>query len=165
MIIMFFCLVPLAAAFFAPPPRLPTSARRLQRAQPVAFFESFFPNQEADARLDALVSSSKAVLLTDASGASTSIRDGLKAAKVGNFKEIRLDQEADSKALIGSLRRRVGTAPPTLIVGGAVFDQKRIDYLVRQDMMLPVFRAAGTSGELRLPFQDLRFYLAKTIRE
>ena len=23
--------------------------------------------------------------------------------------------------------------------------------------MLPVFRAAGTSGEVRLPFQDMRF--------
>ena len=39
-----------------------------------------------------------------------------------------------------------------------------IEYLVKQDMMLPVFRAAGTSGEVRLPFQDLRFYLSKTIK-
>jgi len=29
--------------------------------------------------------------------------------------------------------------------------EPRIDYLVKQDMMLPVFRAAGTSGEIRLP--------------
>jgi hypothetical protein len=49
-------------------------------------------------------------------------------------------------------------------VAGQVFDKKRIEYLCKQDMMLPVFRAAGTSGEVRLPFQDLRFYLSKTIR-
>ena len=49
-------------------------------------------------------------------------------------------------------------------VAGLVFDKKRIEYLCKQDMMLPVFRAAGTSGEVRLPFQDLRFYLSKTIR-
>ena len=51
-----------------------------------------------------------------------------------------------------------------LIVAGQVFDKKRIEYLCKQDMILPVFRAAGTSGEVRLPFQDLRFYLSKTIR-
>lgn len=51
-----------------------------------------------------------------------------------------------------------------MIVAGQVFDKKRIEYLCKQDMMLPVFRAAGTSGEVRLPFQDLRFYLSKTIR-
>lgn len=134
------------------------------RSAPRMIF-GMFPNPEADQRLDSLVSSSKAVLFTDASASSNSIKDSLKSAKVGQFKEIRLDQEPDSAALISSLKRRVGTAPPTLIVAGAVFDKKRIDYLIRQDMMLPVFRSAGTSGELRLPFQDLRFYLAKTIRD
>lgn len=138
---------------------------RLTRQAPTAFFESLIPNPQADARLDTLVKSAKAVLLLDGSSASSATKTNLKQAKVGNFKEIRLDQETDGKALVGALKRRVGTSLPTLIVGGTVFDKKRIDYLVDQDMMLPVFRAAGTSGEVRLPFQDLRFYLAKTMKD
>ena len=118
---------------------------------------------EADAALDGFVSGSKAVLFSDGSAASQSAIEALKVSKTTKYTEVRLDQQPESGALVGSLKRRIGVSPPALIVNGAVFDAKRIDYLVKQDMMLPVFRAAGTSGEIRLPFQDLRFYLAKTI--
>mmetsp|Transcript_26281 Transcript_26281/g.33102 ORF Transcript_26281/g.33102 Transcript_26281/m.33102 type:complete len:136 (-) Transcript_26281:80-487(-) len=122
-------------------------------------------NKQADLQLDKFVQSAKAVLLTDGTKTCENIKAQLKTAKVGNFKEIRLDQQdLDTNALKSALKRRVGTQPPTLIVGGTVLDQKRIDYLIKQDMMLPIFRQAGSSGEVRLPFQDLRFYLAKTTK-
>ena len=136
--------------------------QQLHRQTPVAFFGNFLPNKEAEAKLDTFVGSAKAVLLTDGSKVSEDVKVALKKAKVGNWKEIRLDQEPDKNALVSALKRRVGTAPPTLIVGGAVFDKKRMDYLIKQDMMLAFFRQAGTSGEVRLPFQDLRYYLSKT---
>ncbi|KAH8073654.1 hypothetical protein JL721_2963 [Aureococcus anophagefferens] len=127
-------------------PRAAPVRRTAARAAPTAFFQQFLPNPEADAALDGFVSGSKAVLFSDGSAASQSAIEALKVSKTTKYTE-----------------RRIGVSPPALIVNGAVFDAKRIDYLVKQDMMLPVFRAAGTSGEIRLPFQDLRFYLAKTI--
>ena len=144
-------------------PRAAPVRRTAARAAPTAFFQQFLPNPEADAALDGFVSGSKAVLFSDGSAASQSAIEALKVSKTTKYTEVRLDQQPESGALVGSLKRRIGVSPPALIVNGAVFDAKRIDYLVKQDMMLPVFRAAGTSGEIRLPFQDLRFYLAKTI--
>ena len=138
--------------------------RASARAAPTAFFQQFIPNPDADAALDSFVAGSKAVLFTDGGASSASAVEALKKSKTTKYTEVRLDQQPDSGALVGSLKRRIGVAPPALIVNGAVFDSKRIEYLVKQDMMLPVFRAAGTSGEIRLPFQDLRFYLSKTIR-
>lgn len=152
------------AEALVPAPGLPRLQRRVaRRGTPTAFFESLLPNPAADERLDGLVKSAKAVLFTDGGRGCEAVKQSLKAAKVGSWKEVRLDQEADGRALVGALKRRVGTAPPTLVVGGAVLDQKRIQYLIDQDMMLPFFRQAGTSGEVRLPFQDLRYYLSKTI--
>ena len=88
---------------------------------------------------------------------------GVDSFAPGRYTEVNLKSQPDGGKLLASLKRRVGVSAPVLIVGGQVFDKQKIDYLVRQDMMLPVFRAAGTSGEVRLPFQDLRFYLSKTI--
>ena len=92
------------------------------------------------------------------------VKTALAGAKLSTYTEVNLGAKPNKGKLLGSLKRRVGVDTPVLIVAGQVFDKKRIEYLCKQDMMLPVFRAAGTSGEVRLPFQDLRFYLSKTIR-
>mmetsp|Transcript_5738 Transcript_5738/g.16941 ORF Transcript_5738/g.16941 Transcript_5738/m.16941 type:complete len:156 (-) Transcript_5738:24-491(-) len=146
----------LVAAFVPPRAAAPSALRR-------SFFDQFIPDANADAELDSIVSSAKAVLLTEGNAAGDTVVAQLKSAKLTTYKEVNLKSLPNSGKLIGSLKRRVA-APPVLIVAGQVFDKQRIEYLVKQDMMLPVFRAAGTSGEVRLPFQDLRFYLSKTIK-
>lgn len=158
---LFVLSVSLAVAAVAlVPQRQHVATRQVSRP----FFEQFIPDAGADEQLDKLVSKAKAVLLTDGGGSSETVKAALKGAKLSTFTEVNLKSEPNSAKLLGSLKRRVGVNAPVLIVAGQVFDAERIQYLCRQDMMLPVFRAAGTSGEIRLPFQDLRFYLSKTIR-
>ena len=128
------------------------------------FFDQFIPTPEADAELDGYVGSAKAVLLTDGGAGGEAVKTALASAKLSTYTEVNLGAKPNKGKLLGSLKRRVGVATPVLIVAGQVFDKKRIEYLCKQDMMLPVFRAAGTSGEVRLLVQDLRFYLSKTIR-
>ncbi|KAJ1462771.1 hypothetical protein M885DRAFT_505833 [Pelagophyceae sp. CCMP2097] len=146
------------AAAFAPAPRA------APRVAPRHFFDKLFGGGEspaADAELDNFVKKSRAVLFTDGSAASPAAAALLKQAKCDKYTEVRLDLQPLAKDLAASLKRRVGAQPPVLIVADQVFDKAKIEYLCKQDMMLPVFRAAGTSGEVRLPFQDLRFYLKK----
>jgi hypothetical protein len=144
----------IASAFVQPSAPRATSTKRF-------FFDQFIPNPEADAELDGYVGSAKAVLLTDGGAGSETVTTALAGQKLSQYTEVNLGSKPNKGALLGSLKRRVKVDAPVLIVAGQVFDKKRIEYLCKQDMMLPVFRAAGTSGEVRLPFQDLRFYLSK----
>ncbi|KAK7233720.1 hypothetical protein SO694_00101017 [Aureococcus anophagefferens] len=139
----------------------PCGGRPRARA-PTAFFQQFLPNPEADAALDGFVSGSKAVLFSDGSAASQSAIEALKVSKTTKYTEVRLDQQPESGALVGSLKRRIGVSPPALIVNGAVFDAKRIDYLVKQDMMLPVFSALARPARSACPSRP-PLLLAKTI--
>ena len=150
-----------SVAAFAPPPAARAGGRALVARN---FFGQFMADPEADAALDKFVSSAKAVLLTDGGAGGEGVKALLKQAKLTKFTEVNLKSQPMGDKMIGSLKRRVKVGVPVLIVSGQVFDKSKIEYLVKQDMMLPVFRAAGTSGEVRLPFQDLRFYLSKTIQ-
>ena len=157
MIAKLLVLAAIASAFVPTAPRATSLTKRF-------FFDQFIPNPEADAELDGYVGSAKAVLLTDGGAGGEAVKTALAGAKLSTYTEVNLGTKPNKGKLLGSLKRRVGVDAPVLIVAGQVFDKKRIEYLCKQDMMLPVFRAAGTSGEVRLPFQDLRFYLSKTIR-
>lgn len=158
-----------AAHAYAPARPLPRAAPPARRARgsaaavaPRMLFgmgDAAASSGEASAAVDAALKGAKVVVFTAAGAASTKTVECLKAAKA-DYKAVPVASIPGAQA---ELRKRSGGkgAAPLVFIKGE-FAQVNVPVLADQGMLSPLLRQTGaTKGELRLPFQDLRMYLAK----